>query len=134
MTEADTTRRASTERRHPASWVLFSCAFPSSRSTPRVTIWRRLRRSGAVALKSGLYVLPATDECIEAMQWLAQEARAEGADPIVIRAELIEGLTESQIIGLFREARREDYAELLSRIEEVERQSSTGALDTPTAV
>ncbi|MCC6237284.1 MAG: chromate resistance protein [Dehalococcoidia bacterium] len=98
-----------------------------------MAVWRRLRRAGAVALKSGLYVLPATDECIEAMQWLAQEARAEGADPIVIRAEMIEGLTEGQIVQLFHEARRDDYAELLSRAEQLDQQLRATDADATSA-
>ena len=58
----------------------------------------------------------------------------EGADPIVIRAEMIDGLTETQIVNLFREARREDYGELLVRAEELERQLRTADANTGLAV
>jgi len=87
-----------------------------------------------VALKSGLYVLPATDGCVETMQWLAQEAREEGADPIVIRAEMLEGISEIQIIELFREARREDYTELLTRADAIDAQSHRESADARTAL
>jgi hypothetical protein len=103
------------------SWVVFSCAFPDkSRSAPRVAVWRRLRRAGAVSPKGGLYVLPATDDCIETVQWLAQEARTEGADPLVMRVEAFEGLTDAQLVALFREARRADYEALGERVAALE--------------
>jgi hypothetical protein len=55
-------------------WLVFSYSLPSkSRSSPRVTLWRRLRRLGSISVKTGVYPLPARDECIEAFQWLAQE-------------------------------------------------------------
>lgn len=103
------------------AWVMFACAFAPGRSTPRVAVWRRLQRAGAVAIKAGLYVLPATAECVETVQWLAQEARAEGADPLVIRAEVIEGLPDPEIIELFHEARREEFAALDARLEAIGR-------------
>ena len=102
------------------NWLIFTCTFPPQRSTPRVTVWRRLRRSGAVAPKGGLYLLPARPDCLEAAQWIAQEARAEGGEPLLIHAEAIEGMTEADLIELFRTARREDYAELEARVVELE--------------
>lgn len=87
-------------------------------------MWRRLRRAGAVAPKPGLYVLPSNDACLEAVQWLAQEARTEGADPLVLHVDAFEGLTEAQLVSLFHAARREDYAALTARAEEVERQTT----------
>lgn len=121
MIETNVSTSASLSEAGRRAWVIFACTFAPGRSTPRVAVWRRLQRSGAVALKAGLYVLPATPECVETIQWLAQEARAEGADPIVIRAEIIEGLSDPEIIELFHEARREDYAALEARLHEIGR-------------
>ncbi len=101
-------------------WLAFACSFPSGSSTLRVGVWRRLRRAGAVAPKTGLHLLPATDDCLETMQWIAQEARSEGAEPLVIHADVIEGVTEQQLINLFHGARREDYVELSARAADLE--------------
>src|SRR5918911_2849116 len=86
-------------------WIVFSYSLPSqSRSAPRVALWRRLRRLGAVTPAGGVYVLPARDECLEAFQWLAQEIRQAQGDALVMRVEQFEGLDQQQLIGLFNAA------------------------------
>ena len=52
-----------------------------------------------LATTSGVYVLPARDECIEALQWLAQETRQAGGDALLVRAAQFEGLSDTQLIA-----------------------------------
>lgn len=45
-----------------ANWLIFTTSLPGrSQSTPRVRLWRALRELGAVSLRDGVVVLPATD-------------------------------------------------------------------------
>ena len=53
-------------------WVLLAYRIPREPSTPRITVWRRLRQLGAVQLGDGLAALPVTDETREQFDWLAQ--------------------------------------------------------------
>ncbi|MEP0908849.1 chromate resistance protein [Leptolyngbya subtilissima ST-M1] len=80
-------------------------------SSPRVTLWRRLKRLGAIAFNS-VQVLPERDECLEAFQWLAQEVQKASGEALIMRVEQFEGLSDSEIVERFRAARRDDYAEL----------------------
>ena len=67
-------------------WIVFSYSLPSKgSSSPRVTLWRRLRRLGAVAPAGGMHILPQRDECLEAFQWLAQEIRQAQGEAVVFR-------------------------------------------------
>ena len=103
-------------------WLVFSYSLPSKgQSSPRVTLWRRLRRLGAISVKTGVHVLPAQEECIEGFQWLAQEVQQAKGEALVIHVEQFEGLTDSQVIELFRAARQEDYAELQTQAEALEK-------------
>ena len=43
----------------PGSWVLLSYRMPREPSTPRITIWRKLKRLGVAQLGDGLIALPA---------------------------------------------------------------------------
>jgi hypothetical protein len=107
-------------------WLVFSYSLPSkSRSSPRVTLWRRLRRLGSISVKTGVYILPAQDECIEAFQWLAQEVQQAKGDALVFYVEQFEGLSDQQIIELFREARQQDYIEIDSQAEKLEQKINT---------
>jgi hypothetical protein len=104
-----------------ANWVIFSYSLPAkSSSSPRVTLWRRLRRLGAVSPAGGVYILPARNECIEAFQWLAQEIQQADGQALVMQAQQLEGLTDQQLIDLFQQAREEDYAGLEPLITDLE--------------
>jgi ChrB-like protein len=94
-------------------WIVFSYTVPSKpRSSFRVSVWRRLGRLGALSTTSGVYILPAREECIEALQWLAQETRQAGGDALVMRVEQFEGMTDGQWIERFNQARAPEYEEI----------------------
>jgi hypothetical protein len=96
----------------PTSWLLLLYGLPTRHGTARVSLWRKLKKFGAVPLKTSAYVLP--DEPIhhERFQWLAKQIQDEGGDATLIRVAEIEGLTNDHIIQLFNEARTAEYKEL----------------------
>ena len=103
-------------------WLVFAYSLPAqSRSSPRVTAWRRLKQIGAIAVVGGAQVLPARDECEEVFQWLAQEIRQAKGEAVVMRVEQFAGLTDAQLIELFQAARATDYAELETDLKHLER-------------
>ncbi len=104
------------------AWIVLSYSLPSAgRSSPRVAVWRRLRALGAVSPKGGVHVLPARDECVEAFQWLAQEVEQAKGEALLMRVERFQGLSDTQLIALFQEARKQDYAALDARAAALEK-------------
>ncbi|HEY9827535.1 MAG TPA: chromate resistance protein ChrB domain-containing protein [Stenomitos sp.] len=102
------------------SWLAFTYSLPSkSSSSPRVNLWRRLRRIGAIPM-NGVQVLPEHDACLESFQWLAQEVRQANGEALIMRVEWFEGMSHQTIINRFREARREDYVGLETNLAELE--------------
>ncbi len=98
-------------------WLVFSYSLPTeSRSSPRVTLWRRLRRLGAVSVAGGAQILPAREECTEAYDWLAQEVRQAGGEALVMCVAQFTGITDAQIIELFQRARAAEYEALAQEI------------------
>ena len=111
-------------------WVVFTYSLPSKAgSSPRVTLWRRLRRLGAVTPAGSIYVLPAREDCIEAFQWLAQEIRQARGDALVMHVGQFAGLPDPQVIALFQTARAEDYAVLETEAATLEQ--TAAAADDP---
>jgi hypothetical protein len=103
------------------AWLVLSYSLPSaSTSSPRVTLWRRLRRLGAIASSGGVYILPVREECLEAFQWLAQEIRQAQGEALVMRVEAFEGLSDAQIVDLFCAARAKEYAEIGAQAQALE--------------
>lgn len=62
------------------SWVFLLYNLPPEPSAPRVHVWRKLKRVGAILLHDAVWVLPATPATTEQLQWLAQEiAESDGS-------------------------------------------------------
>src|SRR5438309_9923815 len=69
-----------------SDWVLVAYRMPREPSAPRVTVWRKLRRLGAVQVVDGLVALPANAETVEAFGWLADEVIEAGGEAGTWRA------------------------------------------------
>src|SRR5688572_31887291 len=98
------------------NWLLLLYALPAQRGSSRVSVWRQLKKSGAIALKSSTYVLPDQPRHRERFQWLAQQVRDNGGDATLIHATDIEGLPDEEIVRMFNAARALDYAELIREL------------------
>jgi len=94
------------------SWLLLLFSLPTNRNTERVAVWRRLKKMGAVQIKTSTYLLPDEPEQYEQFQWLAQQIRDYGGDSTLVRAQEIEGLTKEKVVSLFNTARDREYAAL----------------------
>ena len=95
-----------------ASWLLLLFTLPTNRITERVAVWRRLKKMGAVQIKTSTYLLPDEPAQYEQFQWLAQQIRDYGGDSTLVRAQEIEGLTRDNLIAMFNDARAKDYTDL----------------------
>jgi hypothetical protein len=94
------------------SWLLLLFSLPTNRNTERVAVWRRLKKMGAVQIKTSTYLLPDEPAQYEQFQWLAQQIRDYGGDSTLVRAQEIEGLTREKVIAMFNDSRAKDYAEV----------------------
>jgi hypothetical protein len=61
------------EKPQDLSWVLLVYKIPREPTSSRATIWRKLKRLGALLLHDAVWVLPATAWTREQFQWLAVE-------------------------------------------------------------
>ena len=96
----------------PKAWLLLLYGLPTKHSAERVSLWRKLKKFGALQLKTSAYMLPDQPVHFERFQWLAQQVRDDGGDATLIRVTEIEGLSNQQIAQKFNEARARDYADL----------------------
>lgn len=96
------------------AWLLLLYSLPTGRGSARVGIWRQLKKSGALALKTSAYLLPNRADLMERFQWLAQQVRDAGGEATLAHVSEVEGLTNDEIIRQFNDARAKDYSELLT--------------------
>lgn len=64
-------------------WTLLAYRLPREPSTPRITVWRKLRRLGVVQLVDGLVALPADARTTEQLERVADEVLAAGGEATV---------------------------------------------------
>lgn len=97
----------------PRGWLLLLYTLPAKKSAGRVNLWRKLKKSGAYALKTSGHVLPDEPAHLERFQWLVQQVRDDGGEATLARVNAIEGLTNEDLVRMFNEVRAEDYTALL---------------------
>ncbi len=103
-------------------WLVFSYSLSSGvNSSSRVAVWRKLGRLGAIVPKAGVYVLPDKEECFESLQWLTQEVQHAKGEAVVMRVNQFEGLSDTQLIKFFQEARKDDYEAVDLELDNLER-------------
>jgi len=102
-----------------ASWLFLLFNLPAKHASERVKVWRRLKKFGAVQLKTSTYVLPDEPAHYERFQWLAKEIDDGGGEATLVRVKDIEGMPYAAVVALFNEARARDYDEIVEPLTEL---------------
>jgi hypothetical protein len=91
-------------------WVLLAYRLPREPSTPRITVWRKLRRLGVVQLVDGLVALPADARTTEQLEWIAEEILEAGGEVTVWTGRPGSGADERRLARRMATAIAEEYA------------------------
>lgn len=62
------------------SWAMLAYRLPREPSTPRIALWRKLKRLGVAQLSDGLVALPLDSRNREQLEWLAEEVGEAGGE------------------------------------------------------
>jgi hypothetical protein len=93
-------------------WLVLAWRLPTGLSTPRVTVWRRLRRLGAVPLTPGAAIVPFSEVLLEQLDWIAEGISDEGGDAWVLPVGDLPEADEARIMQQSRADRAEEYRQL----------------------
>src|SRR6059036_1274960 len=114
--ESSVTSRRLARMAVPPKWLLLLYGLPARQSAERVSLWRKLKKFGALQLKTSAYVLPDQPAHFERFQWLAKQVRDDGGESTLIRVTEIEGLSSEELARMFNDARAQDYGELMKAL------------------
>ena len=95
-----------------APWLLLIFSLPAKRASERVQVWRKLKRHGALRLRSSGYVLPNNAMNQERFEWLASAIRKYKGEASVVQVQAIDDLPSEALVQRFVEARSRDYEAL----------------------
>src|SRR5688500_15408478 len=87
---------------------------PRDPSTPRIAVWRKLRRSGAVQLVDGLVALPAHARTKEQLEWIADEVLEAGGEATVWIGRPTSAGDERRLAGRMADAVADEYRAVLA--------------------
>ena len=88
---------------------------PREPSTPRSSVWRKLRRLGVAQLADGLVALPADARTREQLEWVADEVREAEGDAGVWLAFPTSGDQERALAATMAAARAQEYQAVLAQ-------------------
>lgn len=96
----------------PRNWLALLFSLPAQKAAVRVDVWRRIKKSGALGLEGGGYLLPDSEDRREQFEWIAATVRRSGGSASVLKVSSVNDLSHDQTCGLFNKARDTDYRQL----------------------
>jgi hypothetical protein len=105
-------------------WVLLAYRLPREPSTPRISVWRKLRRLGALQLVDGLVALPADAATVEAFDWLADDVVEAGGEAWTFRARPGTKRQQTALRGQINDAIAAEYRALAESASDAKDQPS----------
>lgn len=99
----------------PGEWVLLSYRLPREPSTPRITVWRKLKRIGVAQISDGLVALPCDARTREHLEWIADEVIEAGGSAAIWLARPASRAHEHDLARAMAEARAAEYRTVLAQ-------------------
>jgi hypothetical protein len=91
---------------------------PREPSTPRITVWRKLKRLGVAQLSDGLVALPLDSRTLEALEWIADEVTEGGGDSTIWIGEPTSRGQERALAAQMADSVAEEYATAITAARE----------------
>jgi hypothetical protein len=95
--------------------VLLTYRLPREPSTPRASVWRKLRRLGVAQLADGLVALPEDARTREQLEWIAEEVLGAGGTAMLWLAQPMALADERSVAQATSEERTREYDDLATR-------------------
>lgn len=99
-------------------WVLLSYRLPREPSTPRITVWRKLKQLGVAQISDGLIALPADARTREHVDWIAEEITDFGGTATVWIAQPGSAEHERRLARSMADARTAEYRKIIDQAEQ----------------
>lgn len=106
--------------------MLLAYRIPREPSTPRIAVWRQLKRLGVAQLGDGLVGLPYDAATKESLEWVAHAVLEAGGNATTWVATPTARRFGSDLAAGMAEERAAEYLDLLQRIDELEEGAANG--------
>jgi hypothetical protein len=100
-------------------WLMIIYRVPSTPSTSRVTVWKKIKGLGAYLLQQSVYILPNLPQVKEAINSLKEYVQHLGGECKVIEIFSLGEEQEKEVIAGFNSSREEEYIEVVKACNEL---------------
>jgi len=104
------------EKTQEIPWVLLVYKIPREPTSSRATVWRKLKRLGALLLHDAVWVLPATPWTREQFQWLTVEIGELGGEAYLWESYLLLNGQAEALVQQFQARVDAAYQEILGEV------------------
>lgn len=98
----------------PGAWVMLSYRLPREPSTPRITVWRKLKRLGVAQIGDGVIALPADARTREQLEWIAEEITEAAGSATIWLAQPATIAAEKDLAAAMATARAAEYTDVIA--------------------
>jgi hypothetical protein len=99
-------------------WLTINFTMPKEPSRVRVSVWRKLKRLGAVNIGQSIWAFPLTKEHLKIFKEIAKEVNENNGQSFIMKTDFIQEQGDKPIVEFFCEARNEEYKEFLDKCED----------------
>jgi hypothetical protein len=100
-------------------WLLLVFTLPSSKTSERVQIWRKLQKFGSIPFRNAGSMLPNNPVNQERFEWMATTIRSYKGEASILQIQAIDDFTPSLLQEQFRQPRAADYTALIKDIQKL---------------
>jgi hypothetical protein len=101
-----------------STWLLLIYSVPAQPTRKRATVWREIKKLGAVYLRDGVCVLPEQPGALSSLQGLATRIEEMDGQAYVVERGQIDADRADALTQQFLAARAEEYAEITREAEQ----------------
>lgn len=109
-------------------WVLLAYRLPREPSTPRSTVWRKLKRLGVLQVADGVVALPADARTREALEWIAEEVLDHDGEATVWIGRPADSAGRAALVARIVAAVDSEYDQLIAEVQALPPGMGDGAL------
>jgi len=111
-------------------WSIVIYKVPSTPSTARVTVWKKIKELGALPLQQSVYLLPKLPVLVDALDELKKQIEGFGGECKILEMASLEGAQEKEMINGFNALRNQEFEEILDECEafdqEIDKETKAG--------
>jgi len=104
-----------------APWLMLMFTLSAKQASQRTDVWRKLKKYGAIPLRTSGYLLPNTPENQERFEWLAAGVRKQKGQASVAQIHAMDDLPPEKLQEMFIAARSRDYEALMADLRKLGR-------------